>query len=125
MIFGSIKVQDGAIVTHRDTYDLASISVVSVRRPLLVPALLVGGGVAAFGFIFGDLLYTGETMMLVSGGIVSIAFGLWLGQLKLLSRDLRQSELVDAIWGSYTLLNSERRTIASHLSHVRHGRGAS
>ena len=35
MNFGSIEIKRGAIVTHRDTYVLDSITVASVRKPFL------------------------------------------------------------------------------------------
>lgn len=114
-IFGSLKIESGAVVTHRDTYDLDGIKVVSVRRPGLVPAIFVGGGLAGFGLVFADLLYVREIIVLLGIGSGSIVAGLWLGQLKLLSRDLRGSELVDAVWGSYSHLNVIRREIAKHM----------
>lgn len=115
MIFGSISIEGGAVVTHRDTYDLDSISVVSARRPLLIPSLLVGGGLVGFGFTFSDLLYANEIAITVGTGAGSVTAGFWLGQLKLLSRDLRGSELIDAVWGSYSHLNHIRRDLARHL----------
>ena len=114
-IFGSLEIESGAVVTHRDTYELDGIKVVSVRRPGLVPAILVGGGLAGFSLAFAYLLYATEILFLVGIGFGSILIGLWLGQLKLLSRDLRGSELVDAVWGSYTHLNIIRRNIATHM----------
>jgi hypothetical protein len=116
MIIGFIKVDGGAVVTHRDTYDLESITVASVRRPHLASALLIGGGLAGFALMFADLLYASEMAFLAGTGIAAMAAGFWLGQLKLLSRDLRGSELVDAIWGSYSELNHIRRDLASHLN---------
>lgn len=115
MIFGSIKVEGGAVVTHRDTYDLDSITVASVRRPQLATAIVIGGGLIGFALMFSDLLYASEIAFLVGVGTIAIATGFWLGQLKLLSRDLRGSELVDAIWGSYKDLNQIRRDLARHL----------
>ena len=113
MIFGSINVTRAAITTHRDSYDLGGISVVSVRRPFAAPAILIGGGLAGFSATFADLLFAAEIAGLSAiGGILLIA-GFWLGQLKLLSRDLRQSELVDAVWGSYRHLNQIRRVIVA------------
>jgi len=115
MIFGSIKVEGGAVVTHRDTYDLDSITVASVRRPQQATAIIIGGGLTGFALMFSDLLYVSEIAFLGGVGTVAIASGFWLGQLKLLSRDLRGSELVEAIWGSYKDLNKIRRDLARHL----------
>ena len=114
-IYGSLEIETDAVVTHRDTYALDGIKVVSVRRPALVPAILIGGGLAGFGLMFADLLYTTEILFLFGIGFVSILIGLWLGQLKLLSRDLRGSELVDAVWGSYACLNDVRKDIAVQM----------
>lgn len=115
MIFGYLKIQSDAVVTHRDTYALDGIKVVSVRRPALMPAILVGGGLAGFSLVFTDLLFLKEMAVLLGVGCGAIALGAWLGQLKLLSRDLRGSELVDAVWGSYAHLNHKRAEIASQL----------
>jgi hypothetical protein len=49
----------------------------------------------------------------IIGGCIAVVIvaGLWVGQLKLLSRDLRGSELADVIWGSYGHLNRTRMKI--------------
>ncbi len=49
MIFGRLDIHDGkAIETHRDTYLLHRVSVVSVRRPFFTPAIMAAGGVGGF-----------------------------------------------------------------------------
>ncbi|GMG84970.1 hypothetical protein LNKW23_41860 [Paralimibaculum aggregatum] len=113
MIFGSISIDDGAVNTHRDSYILDSLTVVSVRRPLLAPAAVIGGGFTAFSWANADLLYPTEIGTLVGASMVALVAGLWLGQLKLLSRDLRGSELSGAIWGSYRRLNHKRAEIVA------------
>lgn len=115
MIFGSVTINKDAVTTHRDTYLLKNISVVSVRRPFIAPALLVGGGLAGFGLVFADLLYPGEVIATTAFGIAAILIGWQAGQLKLLSRDLRGSDLSDAIWGQYCHLNQIRRDIVRVL----------
>ena len=115
MIFGSISVDRDGVTTHKDSYVLDHLTVVSVRRPLLGPGLMIGGGFLAFCNAFGDLLYAEEILIFLGAGAVALFAGLWLGQLKLLSRDLRGSELSGAIWGSYRRLNRERRKIVMAL----------
>ena len=109
MIFGYVTLDDGALITHRDSYRLESLSVVSVRRPLLAPAILFG--LAGFTLAFVDSLYLYEMCMLAGLIAAGVKSAMWLGQLKLLSRDLRGSDLSDVIWGSYDELNRKRRKI--------------
>ena len=120
MIFGTISLGDGALITHRDSYRLETLSVVSVRRPLLAPAILFALGFGGFILAFADLLYVHEMILL--GGLIAAGLksGLWLGQLKLLSRDLRGSDLSDVIWGSYAALNRSRRQIMSAMRDAKH-----
>lgn len=116
MIFGYVTLEDGALITHRDSYRLESLSVVSVRRPLLAPAILFGFGLAGFTLAFVDLLYLYEMCMLAGLIAAGVKSGMWLGQLKLLSRDLRGSDLSDVIWGSYAELNRKRRKIMAAMA---------
>jgi len=111
MIFGSVSIDGQAVNTHRDSYLLPTLSVVSVRRPFLAGSLLFTGGFGAFALAFADLLYAHETRI-IGGTIMAVLLaGLWIGQLKLLSRDLRGSELAGVIWGSYGHLNRVRLKI--------------
>lgn len=116
MIFGSVELHEGALVTHRDSYRLETLSVVSVRRPLLAPAIFFALGLGGFTLAFADLLYVHETMVLVGLISLGVICGLWLGQLKLLSRDLRGSDLSDVIWGGYADLNRTRRRIMAAMT---------
>ncbi|WP_143534700.1 hypothetical protein [Notoacmeibacter marinus] len=109
------------MITHRDSYRLSDISVVSVRRPFMAPAFMIGGGLSGFGHMFADLLYPGELLGLVIGGLSLVAAGSMAGQLKLLSRDLRGSELIDALWGSYSHLNRIRSQIVAAIRLSRPG----
>ena len=126
MILGfiSIDLAEGAIHTHHDTYLLRDISVVSVRRPFLASALTFGGGISGFAAAFLDLLYPVElsTLAVIGGGIVLLGFQ--VGQLSLLSRDLRGSDLSGAVWGRYASLNAKRRAVASTITTLRKGPAA-
>lgn len=126
MIFGFITIDpaEGAIHTHHDTYLLRDISVVSVRRPFLAGASLFGGGLAAFSARFADLLYPAEFVALALTGAGIVLAGFQVGQLSLLSRDLRGSELSGAVWGRYAALNAKRRAIALTITAMRKGAGA-
>lgn len=123
-IFGSLHVDDRAVQTHRDSYLLDRLTVVSVRRPALGPALVFMLGFGGFGIAFADLLYTHEIRTLLIGCAGALGVGFWLGQLKLLSRDLRGSELSGAVWGSYRRLNTERKNIAAAMREIDAGRDA-
>lgn len=76
---------------------------------------MIGGGLSGFSLAFNDLLYPGEMIFLIATGLIVLLGGFLLGQLKLLSRDLRGSELVDVVWGFYPHLNRIRHEIAAHL----------
>lgn len=115
MIVGSITVDDGSVSTHRDSYLLGNISVVGVRRPFLGMAILYMAGLGGFWISFSDLLYAHEqATILLAASLIGFA-GWNVGQLKLLSKDLRGSELSDAVWGSYGHLNRVRRQIAEAM----------
>lgn len=122
MILGHVFVdkERGTLDTHRDSYLLDTLTVVSVRRPLLAPSALLAGAAIAFSLSFGDLLFAHEIALLVCASIVLIFLGWQIGQLKLLSRDLRGSELSDAIWGRYGRLNAVRRQITSAMTSEGH-----
>lgn len=115
MILGSVKVNKNAVVTHRDSYILANLSVVSVRRPFLAGAMLLGGAFVGFGMAFGDLLYNHEIATITITSITAILVGSQVGQLSLLSRDLRGSELSGAVWGRYSSLQTIRTDIVTAL----------
>lgn len=122
-IFGTLRLESNTLTTHRDTYVLQSVSVISVRRPFLAPGILVAIGSAGFAVPFADLLYLHEIMALTGIGMIALGIGLKLGQLKLLSRDLRGSELSDAVWGTYDHLGIVRREIADRLALLAGERG--
>jgi hypothetical protein len=123
MMIGFIEIDEeqGAVNTHRDSYLLDSITVASVRRPFFIGGLMSGIGLTGFTLSFGDLLYAHEIVLtlLIATGCIVVAWQ--VGQLKLLSRDLRGSELADVIWGRYASLNAVRLSIARAMSARRAG----
>lgn len=121
MTFGSVKVTRHAVETHRDSYLLENLSVISTRRPLLGAALLFALGFGGFTAAFADLLYSHEITAIIGTCAAALLIAIWLGQLKLLSRDLRGSELSGVIWGSYRHLNRLRRDIGNALRHDERG----
>lgn len=122
MIFGTVRVTDSVVETHRDSYMLGSLTGISVRRPLLPGGLLFAGGGAGFGLTFADLLYPSEICAVSALSLADVALGFGIGQIQLLSRDLRGSELACMIWGTYGHLNRIRRDIGEALS-SRKGKG--
>ncbi|CTQ58145.1 hypothetical protein [Roseibium album] len=111
MIFGTFSMDAVAIHTHRDSYLIAGLSVFSVRRPFLPLALTITLGLGSFGLAFHDLLWLHEQLAIAGLCLASLVGGWTLGQLQLLSRDLRGSELAGAIFGTYGHLNRLRREI--------------
>ena len=111
MIIGFVQVQDGAVTTHRDSFILSGVSVVSVRRPYLAGAILLGCGLAGFALAFGDLLYPHECLVLATFVFSLLFLGLQIGQLTLLSRDLKGTELSSAVWGTPSALQKIRAEI--------------
>ena len=123
MIIGSVTLENGAVVTHRDSYLLKSLSVVSVRRPFFGGAILLGTSFGGFSIAFGDLLFPGEIAVILGLSTFAFIAGVQVGQLKLLSRDLRGSELADVIWGQYSSLNHIRSKIVHSLDTGAEGEG--
>ena len=123
MILGFIEIDLDArtIHTHRDSYLIDKLTVVSARRPFLAGGVMLGGGMAGFAAVFGDLLYPHEIALIGSVGVAALVAGLQVGQLSLLSRDLRGSELSGAVWGRYAAVNKARRDIARAVTASRQG----
>ncbi|MEM8497844.1 MAG: hypothetical protein AAF542_07450 [Pseudomonadota bacterium] len=111
MIIGFVKVEDGAVLTHRDSFILDSVSVVSVRRPYLAGSILLGTALLGFAIAFADLLYTDEMITIAAVSLAILIIGLMTGHLTLLSRDLKGSELSSAIWGTPRALQQIRQRI--------------
>lgn len=86
-----------------------------MRRPFIGGALLLAGGFGGFACAFADLLYPGEIGAILACCAACVAAGRTIGQLTLLSRDLRGSELAGMIWGTYGHLNRVRLEIAAGM----------
>jgi len=114
-ILGSVSVTDKAVVTHRDSYLLKTLTAVSVRRPLLVPAIVISIALLLFALGTFDLLYWSEFVGLAVVIAASLVAGTKLGQLQLLSRDLKNTELSGAIWGHHAALQSVRSEIVAAM----------
>lgn len=117
MIFGELYIdkETGTVNTHRDSYLPRDLTVVSVRRIALPAGAIMGVGLVGFTVSFSDLLYGWEMITTLSIAAGVMFFGWEFGQLKLLSRDLRQSELSGVIYGHYRCLNGKRREIVNAI----------
>ena len=113
MIFGKLTLSDTALHTHADSYMLETITAVSTRRPFLSAGLIIGGLSALFGLSFGDLLYPEEITALAVIGTLALTGGWGIGQLQLVSRDLKGSPIADAVYGTYPHLRRLRPQIVA------------
>jgi len=113
MIIGSIKVNNGAVVTHRDSFILSNVSVVSVRKPYLAGTVVLCACAVGFISTFADLLYPNELMAVGVSAAVLLSIGFKVAQLTLLSRDLKGSELSSAVWGTSGDLQRARADIVA------------
>lgn len=112
MMIGFAKIEGSKVITHCDTHILRNITSISSRRPLLGGSIFFAGGIAGGGLAFIDLLYLHEVLVILCiSGLIAYA-GFQIGRLTLLSRDLRGSELADAIWGHHKDLQIKRHEIA-------------
>lgn len=121
MILGRLSLGEKALQTHNDSYVLDSISAVSTRRPFLSIGLIISGLLGTFTLSFLDLLYLHEIGGLALAAILVLVGGLSVGQLRLVSRDLRGSPIADAIYGSYRHLNRLRPEIADAVERAKTG----
>lgn len=120
-IIGKLRINTalGTLETHNDDYILRNVTAVSVRRPVLAPGAAAAIGLGGFVAVFADLLYLQESASLAGIACLSLLAGWEVGQLKLLSRDLRQSDLSGVIWGRYRALNAKRRGIIKAVAAAR------
>ncbi len=124
MILGSIQITPTSLITHRDSFMLANLTVISVRRPFLAGSVLLTCALGGFTAAFHDLLTLNEmiTLIVICTLMLLVAFN--TGQLSLLSRDLKNTELSSAVWGHPTALNKARHQIvtareSSSLTHTK------
>ncbi len=115
MILGFVRIENGAINTHRDSYLLENLNVVSVRRPLLGAGLIGAAGAMAFGLGFVDLLYPSELITIVVIAASALLIGHQVAQLKLISRETKGTELAGAVWGTAASLQQIRKDIVAEL----------
>lgn len=115
MIIGSYDIRSGLLETHNDSYTLSRGTHVSARRPFLAGGMMMALLLGAFGATFYDLLYIHEWGVLVASVAACLTFGLKVGQLTLVNRELRGSDLSTALWGTYGHLNLIRREIADAI----------
>jgi len=123
MIIGYAKVHQktSELETHRDSYQLANLSAVSVRRPYMAGAMLLAGGAIGFTAAFGDLMQNGEIFFTVAAALAALFAGFQAGQLSLVSRDLKGTEISSALWGQHKHLQAKRREIMCAIHASRSG----
>lgn len=119
MIFGRLSLDEDAVHSHRDSFLLDDLTVVSARRPFLGPALIFAIGLGGIGWQFDHLLYEGERIAVIVLCVLAPLMGFKIGALKLLSRDLRGSELSQVIYGSYGHLQRWRTRIVIAIRQAR------
>lgn len=115
MIIGSYDIRSGLLETHNDSYTLSRGTHVSARRPFLAGGLMMALLLGGFSATFHDLLYVHEWAALAASAVTCLTVGLKVGQLTLVNRELRGSELSTALWGTYGHLNLIRREIAAAI----------
>ncbi len=111
MFFDTAKIRGNTLVTHRSSFLLDRITAADVQRPLLSMSAIPVAGAYAFCIAFMDILYAGEIATVIGGAIACLIGGASIGQLKLVSSDLRGSEVSGAVWGSYRHLKSIHQEI--------------
>lgn len=101
MFIDTARIQGNSLATHRSSFLLDRITAADVQRPLLSISAIPATGACAFCVAFADILYTGEIVAVVCVVAIALMAGASVGQLKLVSSDLRGSDVSGAIWGSY------------------------
>jgi len=111
MIIGFVKVEKGAVNTHRDSYLLENPGVISVRRPLAGAGMIAGPGSTSFGLSFSDLLYPGELLTVAVITATALLIGSQVAQLKPVYREPKGTELA----GGVSTLQNIRTAIVTEL----------
>lgn len=112
MVFGKLHLTADTLTTHNDSYVLSGLSAVSTRRPFLSSAIAMAALLILLGLGTIDILYAGEMLLIAASAGLFLGLGLTIGQLRLVSRDLRGSPIADAVYGTYGHLTRERLKIA-------------
>ncbi|MEO1222243.1 MAG: hypothetical protein AAFY42_12995 [Pseudomonadota bacterium] len=115
MIVGFVNLDADSVNTHRDSYLLKNLTVVSVRRPFFAAGLLFGIGALSFVTAFSDLLYLHEMAVMTALAAFCLLSGYGIAQLKLISRETKGTELAGAVWGSYPALQTVRQEIVAAI----------
>ncbi|MGJ8629112.1 MAG: hypothetical protein ACSHXB_19295 [Sulfitobacter sp.] len=113
MFFDTAKIRGNALVIHRNSFLLDRITAADVQRPLLSISAIPAAGAGAFCFAFFDILYAGEIATIACSAVLSLIGGANIAQLKLVSSDLRGSEVSGAVWSSYRHLRNIHAEINS------------
>lgn len=121
MILGFIRVQNGAIVTHRKTFVLSPLTNWEVDQPFWIPAILLGTALTGFTAAFSDLLYPIEIISILIACVFSIVIGWQVGQLRLHGSSLRGTTYGQALWGRFASLQEVRADIDAKLGTSRMG----
>ncbi|MCV6600973.1 MAG: hypothetical protein OIF54_05325, partial [Cohaesibacter sp.] len=108
---------------HKETFLLASLSVVGIARPFFVPSISFATAGLGFIFAFSDILYVGETIMIVLVCASQMIAGMQVAQLRLHGSDLRGSTIGHTVWGRYSTLQNIRGKIAVCLDEIRNKSG--
>ena len=111
MAFFAPFIKGRTLEAPRTSYDIAKISAVDVNRPLLIPGIGGGALTGAFLWSFGDILTPAEILTGLVVASLALGLGLTVGQMRLVSRDLRGTRLADRIIGFYPALNRLRPEI--------------
>lgn len=111
MIIGHVRVEENVVITHRASYLITPSTVVAVPRPFRVPGVALGVAFFGFALIFMDLLWPHEIVLTLMSSIAAPILAGQIGQLKLVSPDLRGSELSTVAWGTHGELDRIRNRI--------------
>jgi len=115
MIIGTIRIENGTIVTHKKTFVLSPLTFFDVNQPFLIPSRLLAGAFIGFTVAFSDLLYPIEIASILGASLLSIVAGWQVAQLRLHGSDLRGTTYGQALWGRYASLQKVRSDIAVKL----------
>ena len=111
MFFDTARIKGNTLLTHRSSFLLERITAADIQRPLLSISIIPAMGGCTFCLAFMDILYAGEIVTIIGGIVATLICTASVGQLKLVSGDLRGSEVSGAVWGRYRHLKSIHQDI--------------